>query len=100
MKTYRAGVDIGSTTVKLVVLNDENQILFGEYHRHHANTQATLKKLLEDAKKELARANGKLGNNEFVSKAPAKVIEEQRTKLANLKERVAKIDESINSLMK
>ena len=60
MKTYRAGVDIGSTTVKLVVLNDENQILFGEYHRHHANTQATLKKLLEDAKKELGDCSLKL----------------------------------------
>ena len=25
MKTYRAGIDIGSTTVKLVILNDKNE---------------------------------------------------------------------------
>ena len=73
MKTYRAGVDIGSTTVKLVVLNDENQILFGEYHRHHANTQATLKRLLEDAKIELANSTplGRIGT----PKEAANVIE-------------------------
>ena len=60
MKTYRAGIDIGSTTVKLVILDDENSILFGEYHRHHANTQATLKRLLENARKELGECALKL----------------------------------------
>ena len=53
MKTYRAGIDIGSTTVKLVVLDDNNETLFGEYHRHHANTQATLKSLLAAARDKL-----------------------------------------------
>ena len=51
MKKYRAGIDIGSTTVKLVVLDDADEILYGEYRRHQAHTQETLSTLLEEAKK-------------------------------------------------
>ena len=50
MKTYRAGIDIGSTTVKLVILDDAGELLFGKYRRHHAQTQQTLASLLFDAK--------------------------------------------------
>ncbi len=53
MKEYRAGIDIGSTTVKLVVLDEENKIIFGEYKRHRAHTQETLAELLKQAKAEL-----------------------------------------------
>ena len=53
MKHYRAGIDIGSTTVKLVVLNDENKILYGKYKRHHAHTQETLCELLREARDEV-----------------------------------------------
>lgn len=53
MNTYRAGIDIGSTTVKLVILDDDGKILFGQYRRHHAHTQNTLKGLLEDARARL-----------------------------------------------
>ena len=49
MRTYRAGIDIGSTTVKLVVLDEANEIIYGEYRRHCAHTQSTLAKLLSDA---------------------------------------------------
>ena len=50
MNRYRAGIDIGSTTVKLVVLDEKGQMIFGDYRRHHAYTQRTLKELLEDAR--------------------------------------------------
>ena len=50
MKTYRAGIDIGSTTVKLVVLDEADQLLYGEYRRHQAHTQQTLAALLAEAK--------------------------------------------------
>ncbi|MCI7018590.1 MAG: 2-hydroxyacyl-CoA dehydratase [Clostridiales bacterium] len=53
MNTYRAGIDIGSTTVKLVILSEEGAIAFGEYRRHHAHTQQTLKSLLMEAKQKL-----------------------------------------------
>ncbi len=50
MKTYRSGIDIGSTTVKLVILDENDKILFGEYRRHQANTQGALAELLTEAK--------------------------------------------------
>ena len=53
MNTYRAGIDIGSTTVKLVVLNERNEILFGDYRRHHAHTQQTLNSLLKSVRQQL-----------------------------------------------
>ncbi len=53
MYTYRAGIDVGSTTVKLVVLDEDGRILFGEYRRHCAKTQETLAALLREAKAQL-----------------------------------------------
>ncbi|MBR5277994.1 MAG: 2-hydroxyglutaryl-CoA dehydratase, partial [Clostridia bacterium] len=53
MNRYRAGIDIGSTTVKLVVLDSDNSIIFGEYKRHRAHTQETLAELLRNAKEKL-----------------------------------------------
>ena len=53
MNTYRAGMDIGSTTVKLVLLDDNDQIVFGQYERHHANTHKTLAHLLRRAQEQL-----------------------------------------------
>ena len=53
MKEYRAGIDIGSTTVKLVVLDNDDKIVYGEYRRHRSHTQATLCELLQDAKEKL-----------------------------------------------
>ncbi len=50
MKTYRAGIDVGSTTVKLVIIDDENRIVYGEYRRHFAHIQETLTELLQEAK--------------------------------------------------
>ena len=32
----RVGIDIGSTTVKIAVLDDNNNILFSAYERHFA----------------------------------------------------------------
>ena len=49
MQEYRAGIDIGSTTVKLVVLDKEDNILYGEYCRHGAHIQETLTELLKEA---------------------------------------------------
>ena len=50
---YRAGIDIGSTTVKLVVLDDADNLIYGKYKRHGARTQETLAELLSDARKTL-----------------------------------------------
>lgn len=53
MQIYRAGIDIGSTTIKLVILDDDNKILFGEYRRHCAKIQPAMQELLSEAKAKL-----------------------------------------------
>ena len=46
-KTYnRLGIDIGSTTVKVAILDSEDKLLFSDYQRHFANIQETLAELL------------------------------------------------------
>ena len=50
MTQYRAGMDIGSTTVKLVVLDENDQLLYGNYRRHQAHTRQTLENLLREAR--------------------------------------------------
>ena len=37
--SYRIGIDIGSTTVKVVVLDDNNQLLFRSYERHFSKVR-------------------------------------------------------------
>ena len=53
MELYRIGIDIGSTTVKVAVIDENNEILFGEYGRHCAHTQDKLCELLKQAKERL-----------------------------------------------
>ena len=50
---YTLGIDIGSTTVKIAILDENHQILFSDYKRHFANIQETLADLLEKAVKTL-----------------------------------------------
>ena len=52
-KKYTLGIDIGSTTVKIAILNEENQLLFADYERHFANIQETLAHLLGEAHEKL-----------------------------------------------
>lgn len=35
----RIGIDIGSTTVKVVVLDAQNKLLFRSYERHYSKTR-------------------------------------------------------------
>ena len=52
-QTFRLGIDIGSTTVKTAVIDNDNQILFADYERHYANIQETLAALLKKARERL-----------------------------------------------
>jgi predicted CoA-substrate-specific enzyme activase len=49
MTAIRLGIDIGSTTVKLVVIYNTGEILFSDYERHFANIQETLANLIKKA---------------------------------------------------
>lgn len=63
--------------------------------------QAELKRLEKEkasVQKELDMVNGKLGNENFVSKAPAAVVEKQRQAKAQLEEKMALIEESMQKI--
>ena len=45
---FRLGIDVGSTTVKLAVLDHEDKLLYNTYCRHHADLWQTLEGLLKD----------------------------------------------------
>ncbi len=47
------GIDIGSTTVKIALLDKDYKILFSAYERHFANIQQTLANLIDNMTKEL-----------------------------------------------
>ncbi|MDU5336024.1 acyl-CoA dehydratase activase-related protein [Enterococcus sp.] len=47
--TLRAGIDVGSTTVKLVILNEQNESLFSKYERHFSDVKAATERVLREA---------------------------------------------------
>ena len=53
MNTYSIGIDIGSTTVKVAILNQDNKCVFSDYKRHFANIQETLEDLLKKSVEQL-----------------------------------------------
>lgn len=50
---YPLGIDIGSTTVKIAIINEQHELLFSDYERHFADIQNTLAKLLDKAYQKL-----------------------------------------------
>lgn len=50
---HKLGIDIGSTTVKIAILDSQDNILFSDYERHFANIQETLASLIAKASNEL-----------------------------------------------
>ena len=52
-RPHTLGIDIGSTTVKIAILDPDSHILFSDYQRHYANIQETLASLLKEAKEKL-----------------------------------------------
>ena len=47
--TLRAGIDVGSTTVKLVILNEQNESLFAKYERHFSDVKTATERVLREA---------------------------------------------------
>ena len=45
-ENYTLGIDIGSTTVKIAILDENNDVVFSDYERHFADIQETLSDLL------------------------------------------------------
>ncbi|MDQ2087539.1 acyl-CoA dehydratase activase-related protein [Herbivorax sp. ANBcel31] len=48
-KLLNVGLDVGSTTVKLVIIGKNDQIIFSKYQRHYSDIRKTIFELLSDA---------------------------------------------------
>jgi predicted CoA-substrate-specific enzyme activase len=48
--TLRAGIDIGSTTIKIVVINPQNEVINKKYSRHLSSVSRSLATLLSELK--------------------------------------------------
>lgn len=42
MMPLRVGIDVGSTTVKIVILDENDKMLYGDYERHRADIRSTI----------------------------------------------------------
>jgi len=51
LKKYTAGIDIGSTTAKIAMVDESARIIYSEYKRHNAKIYQTVDSLLENAGK-------------------------------------------------
>ncbi len=49
MDKVRVGLDIGSTTIKMIVLNENNDMVFHQYLRHLSDVTATLRSMIAKA---------------------------------------------------
>lgn len=52
---YKMGIDIGSTTIKVVVIDEKNEIIYEEYRRHLSNIKVTIVNLLKETYQKLGR---------------------------------------------
>ena len=50
---YKAGIDVGSTTVKVVIFDDNYQLLFSSYERHFSDVKTATIKVLNEAISEI-----------------------------------------------
>lgn len=57
---FYLGVDIGSTTIKAVVLNDDNKLVYSSYERHYADIRFKLYRVLYDVYKNFKNINANI----------------------------------------
>lgn len=58
MKKFYVGIDVGSTTIKIVCLNEKNSIIYSIYQRHLSNVRETAKIMFDSFLKELKEKYG------------------------------------------
>lgn len=50
------GIDVGSTTVKLSIIDENGTLLYANYERHHTDVRATARELFEKAQRVIGEA--------------------------------------------
>ncbi|MDQ5983207.1 MAG: hypothetical protein RUMPE_00206 [Eubacteriales bacterium SKADARSKE-1] len=53
----KIGLDIGSTTIKCVIINENNEIVYKSYERHYSQIKQKLIDILSKVKKEMPESN-------------------------------------------
>ena len=48
-KLFHVGIDVGSTTVKIAILNSSMKLVYGRYQRHFSDIKRTVIELLKGA---------------------------------------------------
>ncbi|MDF2905876.1 MAG: hypothetical protein K0R34_1197 [Herbinix sp.] len=48
MRKCKLGIDIGSTTIKLALLDEQNQLIYSDYQRHRSDIKTTLQQLMKE----------------------------------------------------
>ncbi|WP_048601797.1 2-hydroxyacyl-CoA dehydratase [Rubeoparvulum massiliense] len=54
---YALGLDVGSTTIKLVILNEKNEMIYSTYKRHYSQINSAVTQLLTDLQAQLHNTN-------------------------------------------
>ncbi|MBQ0037167.1 MAG: 2-hydroxyacyl-CoA dehydratase [Clostridiales bacterium] len=57
-KQYSFGIDVGSTTVKLVVTDENEQRVYAKYQRHFADVRKTLQDMLQEVYQQMGDVRG------------------------------------------
>lgn len=57
MSTYLVGLDIGSTTVKVAVIDEDKKIIHKEYKRHYSDIKSTVISIIENCSSILKDSN-------------------------------------------
>ncbi|GKX66064.1 2-hydroxyacyl-CoA dehydratase [Inconstantimicrobium mannanitabidum] len=57
MRLLHLGLDVGSTTVKLVIMDEQNNIVYSKYTRHYSNIKSTIIELISNAYNEFKEDN-------------------------------------------
>ena len=60
MKKYNMGLDVGSTTVKVVVLSSNKDLVYSEYRRHYSDIRSTIIQLIKETYEKLGDCTVKL----------------------------------------
>lgn len=54
-KILHVGLDVGSTTVKIIVMDSNKNTIYKDYQRHFSDTKNTVCKVLEDLIRKISR---------------------------------------------
>lgn len=65
----RVGIDVGSTTVKVVVLNENDSFLYSKYERHRADIRSTIIQVVGEALDAIEKASPEGGETKLSVKA-------------------------------